>query len=285
MPRLSHLRILQALRQDGRHMRRLQGREGKTQSQKTEISRWHAEMTKPLSELLHLEDSAWPKIKDWISTAQNHVELLPPTEQNRNDAILQLQMPLSTNMGAVVYECGGIFIDHGWIRVFGSGHERISRSLPQWTFEVAKADNQTLPFVLVGDDVIGGFFAFDCGGLGSTGKVFYFAPDTFEWENMGLNYAEFLYGHCLNGNVGNYYQPYRWENWQADVAHLSGDEAYSIMPPLCVKSVVRSQRNNIWSGRSRRAISSNELYASSMDMSQQMADVPNGKTVVFKVLD
>ena len=35
-------------------------------------------------------------------------------------------------MGAVIFETGGILIDEGWLRILGSGHPRLPRSLPDW---------------------------------------------------------------------------------------------------------------------------------------------------------
>jgi len=38
------------------------------------------------------------------------------------------------------------------------------------------------------------FFALDTGRFGQTGHVYYFAPDTLEWESTELAYSGFLTG-------------------------------------------------------------------------------------------
>lgn len=46
----------------------------------------------------------------------------------------------------------------------------------------------------------------------------YFAPDSLEWEDLGLGYTDFL-GWIMSENINTFYKDYRegWENWQQDV--------------------------------------------------------------------
>ena len=86
------------------------------------------------------------------------------------------------------------------------------------------------PFLLIADDVAGGFFALDGGGLGAgQGEVFYFAPDTLAWENMDFGYTEFLQW-CFAGETEKFYQDYRWDGWEQEVNALDGDKGFSIYP-------------------------------------------------------
>jgi hypothetical protein len=75
-------------------------------------------------------------------------------------------------MGAIVYETGGLLIDNGWLRLLGSGHDRLTRTLPSWNHE------RSAGYLLVGGDVIGGFFAINGGALGpDPSKLYYWAPE------------------------------------------------------------------------------------------------------------
>src|SRR6266481_5933768 len=85
-----------------------------------------------LHELLVPNDSAWPIVQAWIQGAANTVEVLPPDPDLRGRALEEVQVRTRSPIGAIVYETGGIFIDHGWLRILGSGHQRIRRSLPEW---------------------------------------------------------------------------------------------------------------------------------------------------------
>src|SRR5688572_9820153 len=135
-----------------------------------------------LSELIS-DDDAWAEIEAWLASATNHVEVLPAGEAARSAALLEVQVTTRSTMGAVVYHSGGILVDHGWIRILGSGHPRLPRSLPEWNRRLA-LEGKVCPdgFYLVADDLVGGFFALDGGGLGAGGgQVFYFAPDAVAW--------------------------------------------------------------------------------------------------------
>jgi Protein of unknown function DUF2625 len=155
-----------------------------------------------LKELLDTDDPAWPLVQSWADHATNRSEFLPSSSPQNGDALLAIQVTTRSPMGAVVYETGGIFIDHGWLRVLGSGHPRLPRSLPEWNKGRSFQEYGTYPpFLLIADDVVGGFFALDGGGLGAgQGEVFYFAPDTLTWENMDFGYTEFLQW-CFAGRL------------------------------------------------------------------------------------
>lgn len=189
---------------------------------------------KQLDELINLDEPGWLLVQQWLAEATNHVEVLPPpNDACRERALLDTQVTTRSPMGAVIYESGGIFIDHGWLRILGSGHPRLTRSLPKWNFTRTMTEaGQAPPFLLVADDAIGGFFAIDGGGLGlEQGKVCYLAPDTLEWECMGMSYSEFLVW-CFEGDLAKYYESLRWPGWEAEVKVLQGDEAFCIYPFL-----------------------------------------------------
>src|SRR5581483_2004912 len=77
-------------------------------------------------------DPAWPIVQDWLRTATNGAEVLPASESDRSDALVATQVTTRSPMGAIIYETGGILVDFGWIRILGSGHPRLPRTLPGW---------------------------------------------------------------------------------------------------------------------------------------------------------
>ena len=83
---------------------------------------------RPLSELINTEDPAWPMVQELIANATNPVEVLPAHPVDREVALHAIQVTTRSTMGAIVYETGGLLIDHGWLRILGSGHDRLPRS-------------------------------------------------------------------------------------------------------------------------------------------------------------
>jgi hypothetical protein len=85
-----------------------------------------------LQELLNVDEPAWPLVQSWLREAINPLEALPPSDPARGEALVATQVTTRSPMGAVIYETGGLLVDHGWLRLLGSGHSRLPRSLPGW---------------------------------------------------------------------------------------------------------------------------------------------------------
>lgn len=131
-------------------------------------------------------------LREWFSKANNLIEVLPASALLRGEALLETQVTVRSPLGAIVYETGGLLIDHGWLRVLGSGHPRLPRSLPEWNRGRTGTDGSR-GFYLVADDVVGGFFALDGGGLGpGKNEIFYLSPDSLQWEPTELSYSAFV---------------------------------------------------------------------------------------------
>ena len=197
-----------------------------------------------LSELIDTDDPAWLEVQEWIAGATNTVEVLPVDEANRDSALLAIQVTTRSPMGALVYETGGLLIDHGWLRILGSGHSRLPRSLASWNEgRTMLGDGQPPGYLLVADDVLGGFFAINGGSLGEEmGSVFYFAPDSNEWECLDLGYSEFLMW-SLQGDVAGFYASLRWPGWEQEISTLNGDQAISVFPFLSAKGPPIAERH------------------------------------------
>jgi hypothetical protein len=135
-------------------------------------------------------------------------------------------------MGAVALETGGLLVDHGWIRVLGGGHKRLPRSIADWNGLVGGAAHRLPGTILVADDVLGGFFAINGGGLtGERGHVFYYSPQSLAWEDVASSYSEWL-GGILSGNLEAFYKDVRWRGWRREVEPLPGDKGIIVYPFL-----------------------------------------------------
>jgi hypothetical protein len=142
-----------------------------------------------LKELLEINDPGIVQIRKWIQKAANECVLLPPSE-SRGEALVQTQVTTRSTMGAIVYETGGVLADGGWLRFLGSGHPRITRTLPGWN------EGRSKGFYLVADDAVCGFFAVNGGAFGPDVKhMYYWAPDSLDWEHLNIGFTDFLYGH------------------------------------------------------------------------------------------
>jgi uncharacterized protein DUF2625 len=197
---------------------------------------------RPLTELISATDSALPLVRKWAAEAVRPVEFLAPSP-TRDDALLQTQVTTRSPMGAIVYETGGLLIDHGWLRVLGSGYERLTRTLPGWNAGRCEGGG----FLLVADDAVGGFFAINGGGLGpDVRNLYYFSPDTLEWEPLEIGYSAFLQ-FAFAKELDAFYDWIRWPGWEADTAKLHGDRCFSFYPFLFTREGRggRGQRSDV----------------------------------------
>lgn len=223
---------------------------------------------KPVSELINKEEPGWPLVQQWLDGATNEVTILTCDSAKAEEALYQTQVSTRSPMGAVIHTTGGMLIDHGWIRVLGSGSPKLNRTLPAWNLGKSMNTYEERPgFLLVADDAIGGLFALNGGALGPDGgKLYYLAPDTLEWEDTDLSYSEFIH-FCLYGNLNEFYEGFRWKGWEKEVGILDGNEAFSFYPFLWSKEGQEDINKN-----TRKKISIEASYKLTMDTRKQLEE-------------
>lgn len=64
--------------------------------------------------------------------------------------------------------------------------------------------------------------------------IWYFAPDLLEWENLDINYAEFLSWACGSG-LGEFYQSFLSKDIDSICSKVNVNQAILIYPFLWAK--------------------------------------------------
>lgn len=82
-----------------------------------------------MGELIDTNEPGWALIEERLKETKNGYEILPRDEGRAQSELLGLQVTTHSPMGALVYGYGGIVIDGGWLRVLGSGYERMRRGI------------------------------------------------------------------------------------------------------------------------------------------------------------
>lgn len=220
---------------------------------------------RPLEQLVNTQEPGWALVAEWIKGAKNKVEVLSCDSAKAKEALFHTQVTTRSPMGAIVYATGGLLVDEGWIRILGSGHPRLNRSLPEWNKGKTFQEYGEQPsFLLVADDAAGGFFALNGGGLGEdAGKMYYLSPDNLKWEPLNLSYSAFLQ-FCFSGDLGTFYKELRWKEWRSDVLKLGGDQVYNFFPYLWTKE--GADVNKV----SRKPVPVEEQYQFALSMQKQL---------------
>ncbi len=207
-----------------------------------------------LAQLINPDEPGITLVRSWIASAKNPTEALESDRTAGERSLVALQVTSRSPIGAIALETGGILIDHGWIRVLGSGHARLPRPIQDWNGIRAALPTERLPgAILIADDVVGGFFAINGGGIaGAQRHVFYFSPRSLRWEDIAPSYSEWLTG-MMDGDLAKFYEGMRWPGWEKEVAALPGDRAFSFYPFLFTDGPEIGKR-------SRRAVPIEEVW-------------------------
>ncbi|UED85460.1 DUF2625 family protein [Streptomyces profundus] len=199
-----------------------------------------------LEELTEVSEPAWPELVSKVSSAPLPVEIVPADPALGRATLLQLQVTARSYLGAFALHCGGLLVDDGWLRVFGSATPRNPGGMPGLAEvnafpEHFAPDWRPSPGLVVAQDVLGGTFAVNgdhesdpaaTGRPGGPGEVIYFAPDTLRWQALELPYAGWL-DWVLSGGTTDFYQRLRWPGWRADTGALeTATDGVSLVPPL-----------------------------------------------------
>jgi hypothetical protein len=197
-------------------------------------------------------DPAWPDVQAWIRAAKNGVDVLPPDLARREELREKVGVSLGAALGAIIHESGGILVDRGWLRILGSGCERLPR--------VALVDRE---WILIADDVVGGFFALHP----PEGEVKYLPPDTLEWEGLGIKYSAW-FRWSLSEQLGAFYHDYRAQGWEERIRTLQPDQGFLIYPPAWTKGPHYYERS--W-----KPVPMTELYHLAFEVRDQLRGFPS----------
>ena len=113
--------------------------------------------------------------------------------------------------------------------------------------------------------MLGGYFAINGGGLSeeSLGKIFYLAPDTLQWEDMGCTYSDFL-NWAFAGDLQMFYEGSYWNGCKEEVAQANADKVFSFFPPLWTKEGKDLENS------SRKLVPIEESYALTLEFQAQL---------------
>lgn len=214
--------------------------------------------TRKLEELINTDEPGIELLKQFVSEAEIPCELLPPGPEREN-ALLYLQVTTRSPLGALAYDTGGLLIDNGWLRLLGSGHPKLPRSLHEWNSP--RTDGA---FYLVGDDAAGGFYAINGGAFGDDlGAVYYWPPDSLEWESLEMGHTDFV-AAFLTKWTESFYESLRWSTWRADMQDLDTNQAFNFYPFLWTREGDVEHSN-------RAKVPISELWQMKVDVVRQFA--------------
>lgn len=79
-----------------------------------------------LTELTDVEEPAWPLLSEAISNSRVSMDVLPVDPALARGSLLQLQASARSSLSSFVLNCGGVLLDSGWLRIYGSPRRRLA---------------------------------------------------------------------------------------------------------------------------------------------------------------
>ena len=118
------------------------------------------------------------------------------------------------------------------MRLFGGEASENIESIRNWN-QIGNDNNSVIDeAIMIGYDVIGGFFAINSGAFNSDlWIIYYYAPDNLAWESLDLHYTDFFHW-CLNGDLKKFYESYYWDSYEKELLSVKAEQGFSLYPPL-----------------------------------------------------
>lgn len=159
----------------------------------------------------------WNRCKKGMSNAKNEVCIFERMETADN------KRKYRTVMETVVDHVSLITVNK-YLRILGT-----SDSACESVFEFTKLFQEIYQEekYIIAHDVFGGLYA-------TERTIHYFAPDTLEWEDLQVNYEQFI-EWAANGNLNEFYQPFLWDGAQEFLSKVSAEEGILVYPYFWAK--------------------------------------------------
>ena len=178
-----------------------------------------------------MNKSSWELIQEILSRSNREILFNNTNMVNTKVILDKLKISGNSFVGAIIQNTSGVVIDN-WIRLLGSDSKKnrgiVSYNLINEDGIAEKIDKM----LIVADDIVGGVFALNAGRFSEEiGDVWYFAPDTLEWESLNMKYSELIVW-IAQGEMDEFYSTMRWNLWKEDSKSVNFNEAILIYPFL-----------------------------------------------------
>src|ERR1043165_3481991 len=180
-----------------------------------------------LPDLIEVDDPAWPHLAARFAAA-TAIRVLPADRETAEATLLRLQVTARSNLGGFALNCGGLLVDGGWLRVYGSPAP--DAGIPSLTSVNGFPDAVDAGGLILAHDVLGGVFRLngpEPGEGGEPGEIAYFGPDTLAWSGLGGGHSSWL-EMLADGGLERFYADLRWPGWTTEVTALDGFQGLAV---------------------------------------------------------
>lgn len=179
----------------------------------------------------NIDNNLWQEINNMFISSNRQLILNSDELEDGIKSLDVLQVTSKSALGSIILNTSGIVIDN-WIRILGHDSNTNRGILSYNSIGENGVATQVDKMLIVADDVVGGLFALNAGKFSEgIGELWYFAPDTLEWESLEMQYSEFI-AWIAQGNIDEFYSTMRWSTWKEECKNVKFNEAILIYPFL-----------------------------------------------------
>ncbi|MEG0346393.1 MAG: DUF2625 family protein [Erysipelotrichaceae bacterium] len=166
----------------------------------------------------------WREIEQFFEKSTNRIKLKRFNNEDKS-IIKTLKINEQSVLGQVLLNVSGVVIND-YLRIWGNDEPNILFQNDR--VKQFYSGNK----LIVANDIWGGMFAISNGDFeGNVRSIWYFAPDLLEWENLDINYADFLLWACGSG-LEEFYQSFLWKDSDSMFREVNLNQAILIYPFL-----------------------------------------------------
>ena len=135
-------------------------------------------------------NNVWQEILNLINKSGRNVIIKDGSYQIGKEECDILKIPIDTVLYTVVCNTNGIIVDN-WIYIFGQ--EGVENHGIRYYNNNPTYEKNTNGLFIVSSDIVGGLYAININRYANgVNLIWYFAPDTLEWECINMKYNEFI---------------------------------------------------------------------------------------------
>lgn len=163
----------------------------------------------------------WDDIIGVIKTSANTITMEQNIELNF-DVLEQIGIPETSTLGQVILHVRKLVVNK-YLRILGEDIWKINNKVKS----IYPGDK-----TIIATDIWGGLFAISNGDFpGNKSVIWYYAPDTLQWESIDIDYPHFI-TWVLSKKFNQFHSSFMWSNIDDILNSVSDQQGIFIYPFL-----------------------------------------------------
>ena len=150
-------------------------------------------------------------------------------QADNEDVLKDLQVDTNSTLGCILMHFSSMNVG-GYLRILSIENKKEDSDIVFFNGRLREANPCKKLFIA--NDIWGGLYAISNGDFdGDDNNIWYYAPDALAWEDVGMNYDQFLFWACSDKLVG-FYRDFLWRDMDQYLQKINMNQGVLIYPFL-----------------------------------------------------